>query len=73
MSNAKLKEEMKSHGVRQWEVAEYLDIPETSFSKMLRRELKPDLALAAIEAVSTIAAQKDQAKIAGYAPITVNK
>lgn len=73
MPNTQLKEAMRSHGVKQWEAAEYLDIQESRFSKLMRHELDPDLMLSALDAVNQIAADKVRAKISGAEPIVVNK
>lgn len=58
MHNVKLREKMKSLGVKQWEIAEFLGVPECSFSRMMRRELTPDILLSALNAVEVIAANK---------------
>lgn len=52
MANEFLKERMKYHGVRQWEVAEVLRIPSSSFSVMLKKDLEPEFQRQVEKAIS---------------------
>lgn len=63
MHNAELKEKMKSLDVKQWEVAEFLEINEQSFSRKMRRELAPDILQAALHAVEVIAKRKAEKSV----------
>ena len=42
MCNAEVRKEMRSRGVRQWEVANYLGISESTMCRKMRSELDPD-------------------------------
>lgn len=58
MRNEAIKVALKQNAVYQWEVAELLGIPETTFSRKLRHELpEADKALI-LEAVEKIAAER---------------
>ena len=39
MQNAKIREALKKHNLRQWELAERLDLNESVLSRRLRKEL----------------------------------
>lgn len=58
MRNEAIKTALKQNAVYQWEVAELLGIPETTFSRKLRHELpQADKALI-LKAVEKIAAER---------------
>jgi len=40
--NSEIKQEMRSHGVRQWQVADYLGIGESTLCRRMRSELDPE-------------------------------
>ena len=73
MCNLEIRNEMRSRGVRQWQVAEYLNIPETTFSKMMRHDLDPDKANEVMEAIDQIVANSAQSKINVSPAFVVNK
>jgi len=39
MANAELRQEIKSSGVKQWQIADYLGWTESQFSKKMRYEM----------------------------------
>ena len=65
MCNRDIKNEMKSRGVRQWQVAECMNISESVLSKMMRHELDPDTAQDVRAAIDKVVANSARAK-AGY-------
>lgn len=65
MCNRAIKDEMKLRGVRQWQVAECMNISESLLSKMMRHELDPDTAMNVRAAIDKVVANSAQAK-AGY-------
>lgn len=58
MANAEIRVSLTSSGVRQWEVAERLGIPETTFSRMMRRELPEEKKTAVRKAIQEIKREK---------------
>lgn len=65
MCNYEIREEMKSRGVRQWQVAECMNISESVLSRMMRHELDPDTAQDVRAAIDKVVANSARAK-AGY-------
>lgn len=65
MCNRDIKNEMKSRGVRQWQVAECMNISESVLSKMMRHELDPDTVQDVRVAIDKVVANSARAK-AGY-------
>lgn len=65
MCNRDIKNEMKSRGVRQWQVAECMNISESVLSKMMRHELDPDTAQDVRAAIDKVVANSVRAKT-GY-------
>lgn len=58
MRNEAIKAALKQNAVYQWEVAELLGIPETTFSRKLRHELPEADKVLILEAVEKIAAER---------------
>ena len=58
MRNEAIKAALKQNSVYQWEVAELLGIPETTFSRKLRHELPEADKVLILEAVEKIAAER---------------
>ena len=58
MRNSSVKAALKQNAVYQWEVAEELGIPETSFSRLLRHELSEDDREKVMMAIENIAAER---------------
>ncbi|MBO5568901.1 MAG: helix-turn-helix transcriptional regulator [Clostridia bacterium] len=54
MNNTELRSFMKSHGIRQWEVAEEIGISECTLSHWFRRELAEDKQALVVTAVNTL-------------------
>lgn len=65
MHNQEIRNEMKVRGVRQWQVAECMNISESVLSKMMRHELDPDTAQDVRAAINKVVANSARAK-AGY-------
>ena len=62
MCNYEIREEMKSRGVRQWQVAECMNISESVLSRMMRHELDPNTAQDVRTAIDKVVATSAQAK-----------
>ena len=62
MHNQEIRNEMKSRGVRQWQVAECMNISESVLSKMMRHELDPDTAQEVRVAIDKVVADSARAK-----------
>lgn len=43
MNNEKIRNALKENGLKQWELADLLGMPETSLCKKMRKELPEDL------------------------------
>lgn len=73
--NAEIKALIKKSGIRQWEIAEYLDMSETTFCRKMRHELDPDLRTQVIEAINVLAQKNAAAKMRGadFMALAVNK
>lgn len=63
MSNEKIRQALKDHGVRQWELAEALKIGESVFSRMLRHGLSENEETYLLSVIEAIAAGKTRDKI----------
>lgn len=63
MCNAEIRQEMKKCGVRQWQVAEALEMSEGLLSRKMRRELDPETKEAVLSAIDRIVSENAQAKI----------
>ena len=42
MCNSEIKQEMRSRGVHQWQIADYLGIGESTLCRKMRSELDPE-------------------------------
>lgn len=58
MRNEAIKTALKQNAVYQWEVAELLGIPETTFSRKLRHELPEADRDSVLKAIEKIAAER---------------
>lgn len=54
MQNIKIRKIAKKHGVYLWEIADKLDITDSSFSRKLRHELPPEEQARIIEIIRDI-------------------
>lgn len=63
MNNEKIRQALKDHGVRQWELAEALKIGESVFSRMLRHGLSENEETYLLSVIEAIAAGKTRDKI----------
>ena len=63
MSNEKIRQALKDHDVRQWELAEALKIGESVFSRMLRHGLSENEETYLLSVIEAIAAGKTRDKI----------
>ncbi len=61
MANKIVREELKSRGVRHWELAHELGVSEQTLVRWLRFELDEDRQLDMLEKVETIAKRKETA------------
>ena len=59
MSNESLRKRIKESGVRQYEIADYLNISEATFGRMLRKELSEDMAGQVEKAIFALEAAKN--------------
>ena len=57
-ANEEIREYAKVKNVRLWEVADKLSIPDTSFSKMLRYEIKSEKKSEILTIIDNIAAER---------------
>ncbi|MCI6063865.1 helix-turn-helix transcriptional regulator [bacterium] len=73
MCNAIIKEKMKDRGVRQWEIADYLGISESTMGRKMRSELDPDFKDQVSKAIDVIGSQRGACKINAGAPVVINK
>lgn len=53
-ANERLKQQIKNHGVKQWQIADHLEISESVLSKKLRYELSDDDKEAIKEAIKAL-------------------
>ena len=58
MANEIIKTAAKSAGVKLWEIADYVGVVDSTFSRQLRREFPEDKKQRVMEAIRTIADQK---------------
>lgn len=54
MANIDIKNEMRSLGVRQWEVAQYLGISEATMYRKMRSELDPEFRETVLDAIQAL-------------------
>lgn len=54
MANIDIKNEMRSRGVRQWEVAQYLGISEATICRKMRSELDPEFKAIVLDAIQAL-------------------
>ena len=74
MANIDIKNEMKSRGVRQWEVAQYLGISEATMCRKMRSPLDPDFRSQVLNAIETLGSAPGAAKVKGAGRgVIVNK
>ena len=73
MTGVEIKSSLRMMGVKQWQVAEYLDVPETSFSRMLRHEVDSDMTAAIMEAASSISMTNASMKAKGIRAVVIEK
>ena len=59
MANLEIRESAKRSGVKLWEVAEYLGVVYSTFSRHLRRELPNEKQQDILKAIQEIAAQRE--------------
>ena len=62
MCNADVKKEMRSRGVHQWQIADYLGIGESTMCKKMRYELDPDFKEKVMNAIQTIGNESGSAE-----------
>lgn len=58
MANTEIREFAKENKVRLWEIADRLNVADTTFSKKLRRELLPEEKAAIMNIISDIAKEE---------------
>ena len=73
MHNQEIRNEMKVRGVRQWQVAECMNISESVLSKMMRHELDPDTAQDVRVAIDKVVANSARAKAGYHRSVIVEK
>jgi predicted XRE-type DNA-binding protein len=56
--NTDVRERIRNAGVYQWQVAEKLSIPETSFCRLLRKELNEEMEKRITQAIKELEAEK---------------
>lgn len=56
MSNAIVRERIKSAGIFQWQIADQMNISETTLCRMLRKELPDDKREKILEAIEKVRA-----------------
>lgn len=54
MANEDIRKEIKSAGVRHWQVADAIGISDTTFTRWLRKELPDDKKVAVLSAIRKI-------------------
>ncbi len=62
MKNMEIRKKILESGVRQWMIADWLGITETTFSKKLRKELTDEEKGKVLKAIQTIKLKKSEAK-----------
>ncbi len=73
MFNKEIREKMRACGVRQWQVAECMNISESLLSKMMRHELDPDMAQKVYAAISRVVENSARAKAAMTQGVVIEK
>ncbi len=73
MSNTEIKRAIKEKGLKQWEVAEALGVAETTLTRWLRKDPEPEKEAEIFNAIHKLAEDKLRAKLAGSAPVVINK
>ena len=68
MCNKIIREKMKDRGVRQWEIADYLGISESTMARKMRYELDPDSRDTISTAIDTIGSKRGASKIDAGSP-----
>ena len=58
MTNQEIKDYIRSKGVKQWEVADYMKISEPTFTRLMRKPLAPQKQLEIIHAVKIISGEE---------------
>lgn len=61
--NNEIKEKMKSRGVRQWEIAAFLGISETTMCRKMRFTLDPNFRSQVLNAIETLGSNPGAAKV----------
>jgi DNA-binding LacI/PurR family transcriptional regulator len=65
---------MRNHGVRQWQIAEYIGISEGVLSRKMRHDLAPDLRDKVEEAIEALGSSPGSAKAnTTGSPAVINK
>lgn len=62
MENMELRNEAKSRGVKHWQIADYVGVSESTFVHWLRKKLPADKEKQVYEAISTIAARREEGR-----------
>lgn len=71
MANIDIKNEMRSRGIRQWEVAQYLGIGETTLCRKMRSELDPEFKAIVLDAIQVLGNPPGYGKILSARSSTV--
>ena len=71
--NKDVRQEMKKHGVHQWQVAEYLGISEATMCRKMRFELSNDFRESVMAAIRDIVISNAQAKMNGVHSLVIEK
>jgi predicted XRE-type DNA-binding protein len=64
MCNTDIREQIRSAGVYQWQVADKLSIPETSLCRLMRKELNADMKKRIIQAIQELEKEKRREELA---------
>lgn len=65
-ANSELKKEIRQSTVKQWQIADYLEMSESALSKSLRYELSDDEIKAIKEAIKALEKWKEGKAKSGY-------
>ena len=60
LSNAEIRRSIAESGLLKWEVAERIGISDSSFSRMLRRELPPDKRERVLQAIEQLSKERGE-------------
>lgn len=63
MENVELREFAKEHGVKLWEIADYMQISEPTMTRLMRRELDSVQRESFLRAVERIQTMHDKRKV----------